>query len=195
MTDVGNPDELQVQMGKAIQPQHETPEVRSGLAVLLPDLRGFARFLTRDTTAADDLVQETVLRALGSAGQFVVGSNLKAWLFTIQRNIFYEGRRRHVREVAYAEQQNHVQEDVREDVVETSDNMLDLSAMLWRLPELLREALILVGAQELTYEEASRICGVPVGTMKARVSRARSQLVEMSRHRTATAEMEEKPEI
>ncbi len=141
---------------------------------LLPDMRAFARFLMRDRAAADDLVQDTVMRALQALGQFQAGSNLKAWLFTIERNAFYEQVRRKKRESAalersYAERSSPVLQP-------SGDEISDLQRMLWLLPALLREALVLVGAQELTHEEAAAICGVPVGTMKARVSRGRARL-------------------
>ncbi|ACI53245.1 RNA polymerase, sigma-24 subunit, ECF subfamily [Gluconacetobacter diazotrophicus PA1 5] len=144
---------------------------------LLPDLRGFARFLTRDTAASDDLVQETVVRALGALEQFRADTNLKAWLFTIQRNIFYEQRRRNQRERLvmsdYAAEPRH---GTQGRPASSGDDVRDLESVFWLLTPLLREALILVGAQEMTHEEAARICGVPVGTMKARVSRARARL-------------------
>nr|WP_283092002.1 sigma-70 family RNA polymerase sigma factor [Gluconobacter cerinus] len=144
----------------------------------LPDLRGFARFLTRDAVAADDLVQDTVVRALAAQAQFQAGTTLKAWLFTIQRNAFYEQRRRSSRE-------QEIMQNVEMDMPLSSeipsmqsarDAVTDLGELIWKLPDLLREAIILVGAQELSYEEAACICNVPSGTMKARVSRARSQL-------------------
>lgn len=127
---------------------------------------------------ADDLVQDTVVRALTAQTQFQPGTTLKAWLFTIQRNAFYEQRRRSSRE-------QEIMQDVEMDMplsTETPsmqsarDAVTDLGELIWRLPDLLREAIILVGAQELTYDEAACICNVPPGTMKARVSRARSQL-------------------
>lgn len=149
--------------------------LRQQIAALLPDLRAFARFLVRDRTEADDLVQDGVVRALGALGQFQPGTNLKAWLFTILRNSFYEQVRRKKRErraleAGFAEEESEPPRQV------SRTEMADLAQLLWRLPPLLREALVLVGAQELTYEEAAAICDVPVGTMKARVSRARSQL-------------------
>jgi RNA polymerase sigma-70 factor (ECF subfamily) len=149
--------------------------VRRELATLLPELRAYARFLVRDRTRADDLVQDAVVRALASITQFQPGTSLKAWLFTILRNVFYEHTRRQRREdsaialhasTAGGQLQQHHGE------------IADMSRMLWTLPPLLREALVLVGAQELTHEEAAAICGVPVGTMRARVSRARGKLAE-----------------
>lgn len=142
---------------------------------LLPDLRGFARFLTRDPLAADDLVQDTVVRALAARGQFQSDTNLKAWLFTIQRNAFYELSRRRRRETQVMNERLPDPDSVLPEAAGWG-NVSDLQRLLFRLPPLLREALVLVGAQELSYEEAASICGVPVGTVKARVSRARTQL-------------------
>ncbi len=149
--------------------------LRRQLATLLPDLRAFARFLARDRVVADDLVQDAVVRALGALKQFQPGTNFKAWLFTILRNAFYEQARRQKRE------QRALAAGVRDDegaapVQDARGDITDLQNLLFRLPPLLREALILVGAQELTHEEAAAICGVPVGTMKARLSRARTAL-------------------
>ncbi|GBQ13626.1 sigma-70 family RNA polymerase sigma factor [Swaminathania salitolerans] len=154
--------------------------MRRGLSAHLVDLRGFARYLTRDVPAADDLVQETVVRALASRSQFVDGTNLKAWLFTILRNLFYEQRRRHVRETEILSTISLETEESGQESSGMRDQVIDLSALLWQLPDLLREALILVGAQEMSYEEAAIVCDCPVGTMKARVSRARSRLAEIA---------------
>ncbi|GBR25394.1 DNA-directed RNA polymerase sigma-E/Sigma-24/FecI [Kozakia baliensis NRIC 0488] len=156
--------------------------MRKGIAGILPDLRGFARFLTRDASSADDLVQDTIVKALAAQEQFQLGTSLKAWLFTIQRNTFYEQRRRLRREKEILDdigQEPEVSADTSaNDTVR--DQVLDLSGLLWQLPDIFREALILVGAQELSYEEAAQICGVAVGTMKARVSRARLRLAELA---------------
>ena len=149
--------------------------LRSQIAGLVPDLRGFARFLVRDRTAADDLVQDSLVRALAALDQFQPGTNMKAWLFTIVRNAFYEGARRRKREARALERHlagdeaSHPAQDARAEV-------RDLQILIWTLPPLLREALILVGAQEMTYDEAALVCNVPVGTIKARVSRGRAAL-------------------
>lgn len=124
---------------------------------------------------ADDLVQDTVVRALGAIEQFVPGTNLKAWLFTIQRNAFYEQGRRRRREATLM-RAHAPAEDAGAPAQVARSEISDLQRLIWELPPLLREALILVGAQELSHEEAAMICGVPVGTMKARLSRARAAL-------------------
>ena len=149
--------------------------LRGSILALLPDLRAFARFLAQDRVAADDLVQDTLVRALAALEQFQPDSNLKAWLFTILRNLFFEQARRRRREAAALGAHGVLEEAVAGGQTDHSE-VRDLQRQLWRLPPLLREALVLVGAQELTHEEAALICGVPVGTMRARVSRARTQL-------------------
>ena len=151
-------------------------DLRRDVAALLPELRAFARFLARDRNLADDIVQDAVVRALGALQQFEPGTNLKAWLFTIQRNVFYEQVRRRKREASALEERGH--DDHGGPV--TAHDISDLQKMIWTLPPVLREALILVGAQGMTHEEAAVICGVPVGTMKARLSRARAALNKMT---------------
>jgi RNA polymerase sigma-70 factor (ECF subfamily) len=148
---------------------------RQLILTLLPDLRAFARFLVRDRVLADDLVQDTLVRALSALSQFQSGSNMKAWLFTVLRNLFFEQTRRRRRETA-ALSAHFPQEEAGPGSQGDNADIQDLDRLLWSLPPLLREALVLVGAQGLTYEEAASIGNVPVGTMKARVSRARTQL-------------------
>lgn len=155
-------------------------DIRREMLGLLPDLRAFARFLVRDRAAADDLVQDTIVRGLSALAQFQPGTNLKAWLFTILRNQFFEQARRRKRE-AQALRAGFPEEEAGRPAQSDMAELRDLGRLLWLLPPLQREALVLVGAQELTHEEAARICGVPVGTMKARVSRARTQLAQVMR--------------
>ena len=155
-------------------------QLRVEITALLPDLRGFARFLVRDRTSADDLVQDALVRALSALEQFQSGTNLKAWLFTIVRNTFYEGARRRKRETIVMQDQRAGGEAERPEAeapeAESRAAVRDLQHLIWTLSPLLREALILVGAQEMTYDEAALVCGVPVGTIKARVSRGRAAL-------------------
>lgn len=151
---------------------------RRALAALLPDLRAFARFLARDRPLADDLVQETLVRALGALHQYQPGTSLKAWTFTILRNAYYEQGRRRRREVALGDAPADPGNAPAQAAPDSGSGaaVRDLQRLIWQLSPLLREALTLVGAQELSYEEAAAICRVPVGTMKARVSRARTML-------------------
>lgn len=148
------------------------------LLPLIADLRAYARFLTPQRAEADDLVQEALVRALASLAQFRAGSSMRAWLFVILRNTFYEQARRRRKERA-ALQQTVADEAARVSVQEARSDLADLQSHLFALPPLLREALVLVGAQGVSYEEAAAICNVPVGTVKARVSRARRQLARM----------------
>jgi len=176
--------------------QEASPEIspdaeaalRQEMLALLPDLRAFARFLVRDRSAADDLVQDTIVRSLSALPQFQIGTNLKAWLFTILRNQFFEQTRRRRREANALSAGFPVDEAARAEQGDIAD-LRDLSRLLWQLPPLLRESLVLVGAQELTHDEAARICGVPVGTMKARVSRARTQLAKIMQPPGAAGEI------
>lgn len=149
--------------------------LRGQIAALLPDVRGFARFLVRDRAAADDLVQDALVRALAALHQFQPDTNLKAWLFTIVRNAFYEGARRRRRESQLLQDQTPLEPAPRP-AQEARAEVRDLQSLIWTLPPLFREALILIGAQEMTYEEAAFVCNVPVGTLKARVSRGRAAL-------------------
>lgn len=151
------------------------PDLRRQVGALLPELRAFARFLARDRTLADDLVQDALVRALGALHQFQPGTSLKAWVFAIQRNAFYEHQRRRKREADVLAESFDETEAARPRQHDRAE-IADLQQMIWTLPPLLREALILIGAQELTYEEAATVCNVPVGTMKARLSRARVAL-------------------
>lgn len=122
-------------------------------------------------------MQETVLKAWANQGRFVPGTNLKAWLFTILRNHFYTELRKHRREV----------EDVdgvmagRQVALAAQEHGSDLQVVMShiaQLPAPQREALLLVGAQGMTYEAAAEVMGCQIGTVKSRVSRARSYLIE-----------------
>jgi RNA polymerase sigma-70 factor (ECF subfamily) len=150
--------------------------LRLDIAALVPDLRAFARFLARDRIAADDLVQDAVVRALDALGQFVPGTSLRNWMFTILRNTHYEQarRRRTEQRVLEAVSTDHAGPAAQHGQAELSE----LQRFLWTLPVSLREALVLVGAQGLSYAEAAIVCGVAEGTVKARVSRGRHLLAE-----------------
>jgi len=153
----------------------EDAELRKELIALLPELRAFARFLVRQRAEADDLVQEAVTRAVAALAQFQRGTNLSAWLFTILRNVHYEQLRRR-RTERRALEEGLLPETGGQPAQYGAAEISDLERLLWKMPPLLREALVLVGARGLGYEQAAAVCGVPVGTMKARVSRARAQL-------------------
>lgn len=149
-------------------------DLRAALADLLPDLRAFARFLAGTKAEADDLVQEAVTRTLQRLHDCATIAELKPWCFAVLRNVFHEQLRSRRREELRLKRQ--VASEAVPATQEMSSDVRDLSLKLQGLSPLLREALILVGAQGLSYEEAAAICGVPPGTVKARVSRARQQL-------------------
>lgn len=144
----------------------------------LPNLRAFAASISGSMQLADDLVQETLLKAWGNMDKFQPGTSIRAWLFTILRNTYFSMYRKRGREVQdsegfYAE---------RLAVSGEQDGHLDLAdfrTALARLPDEQREALIMIGASGLSYEEAAEICAVPVGTIKSRVNRARAKLASM----------------
>ncbi len=144
----------------------------------MPDLHLYARSLCRDRDFADDLVQETLLRAWVAADTFEAGTNLGAWLFTILRNAFLSHRRKRHREVEdpageYAarlwtlhSQDAHLEQQ-------------DLGRAMCELPGEQRVALLLVADQGLSYEDAAHACRCPVGTVKSRVRRARTRLADI----------------
>jgi RNA polymerase sigma-70 factor (ECF subfamily) len=145
----------------------------------IPDLRRYARSLTGDPWAADDLVQDTLERACHRWQLWTAGSDLRAWLFTLMHNLFIDGARRAVRQ-----QQSHRVDvdDVAHELQAPGgvpDQALDLQRCLLRLPVEQREVLLLVTLQDLGYEEAARITGVPIGTVMSRLSRARARLRDL----------------
>ena len=141
----------------------------------MPRLEKLARHFAGNRSDAHDLVQETVLRALLHADQFQPGTNLRAWLNTILRNCFFSERRLQLRiepidpllvigaVTIKADQESHVY-------------MGSVSRHFADLPPAHRDALVLVGAKGYSYQSAAKIVGCPVGTMKSRVSRARTEL-------------------
>jgi RNA polymerase sigma-70 factor (ECF subfamily) len=151
------------------------PSFKNDLVKLLPDLRAFSRFLCREHGAADELVQDTVIVALSKHAQFESGTNLKAWLFTITRSQFYSGLRSARRRTAIVEA-GETENAPGIDRADRSSDLIDLSKALWRLSAEYREALMLVGACGFSCQEAATVCGCRLGTMKARVSRARSKI-------------------
>ncbi len=158
-------------------PSGADAEMRALLLGAIPALRAFAFSLTYDLDRSDDLVQDTLIRAWTKADSFQRGTNLTAWLFTILRNLFYSEQRKRKREVEDADG-IHAGRLTSLPEQEIRIELQEFRAALDQLPHSQREALVLVGAQNFTYEEAAAICGVAVGTVKSRVSRARSRLVE-----------------
>ena len=154
--------------------------LKDDIVALLPDLRAFARFMCREREAADDLVQNAVLAALDKQSQVAPGTNLKGWLFTIMRNRFYSDLRTLRRRPA-AIDHAVVAPLAAVDNPDATLELKELSSALFRLSPQAREALVLVGAGGFSYEEAASLCGCSVGTLKARVSRARKQLADRMR--------------
>ncbi|GIK79504.1 MAG: sigma-70 family RNA polymerase sigma factor [Pseudorhodoplanes sp.] len=154
------------------------PALRDQILSAVPSLRAFAISLSGNVDRADDLVQETMLRALANIHSFQPGTNMNAWLFTILRNLFRSEYRKRKREVedtdgTYAEQlKSHPEQLGRIEFEE-------FRHALAQLPDEQREALILVGASGFSYEEAATICGCAVGTIKSRVNRARNRLARL----------------
>ena len=141
----------------------------------LPKLRRFAWRLAGNRSLADDLVQETVLRALVHAEQFQTGTNLLAWLHTILRNCYFNDRRIAQR-LTSLDAVTVAPPTIAGDQ-EARVHMGDVSGRIEKLAPVQREALLLVGANGHSYEAAAAIAGCAVGTMKSRVSRARTELL------------------
>lgn len=153
------------------------PAPSESVIAYIPSLRAYARGLTRQADEADDLVQETLLKALANIDKFKAGTNLRAWLFTIMRNSFLTGIRKRKREcpgikncasTMLVSQPSH-------------DNRIAaqrLATAIAQLPPHYREIMILVLVLGESYEDAARICGCAIGTVKSRVSRARDIVVQ-----------------
>ena len=148
------------------------------LEAQIPQLRRYARALTGDPWAADDLVQDTLERACGRWPPWRAGGDLRAWLFTVMHNLFIDGARRARRQAG----QRVDLESAEDELVApapASDQLLDLQRCLMRLPEEQREVLLLVTLEDLADDDVARITGTPVGTVMSRLSRARGRLREL----------------
>jgi RNA polymerase sigma-70 factor (ECF subfamily) len=158
----------------------DNTKIESVLVGQIPYLRRYARALTRNAADADDLVQTALMRAIVNMDRFEEGTNLRAWLLTIMHNVFIDG----VRKTKRARDANESAESMmsglytRPNQVE-SLQLGDLQSAMERLPEEQRTTLILVALEDMSYEEAARVTGVPVGTVRSRLSRARHALIRM----------------
>ena len=157
---------------------NEDTDWRDQVVALIPALRAFAWSISRNGSDADDLVQDTLIKAWSHRDKFETGTNLRAWLFTILRNTYYTAvvrRRREVRD----EDDQYARSLTSAPTQEWGLALRSLQAALAELPPEHREALILVGAAGLSYEEAAGICGCALGTIKSRVNRARNRLLKV----------------
>jgi RNA polymerase sigma-70 factor (ECF subfamily) len=144
-----------------------------GIITYIPHLRRYARALTGDKTSAEDLVQDTLERAWTRMVLWRPNSNIRAWLFTIMHNIYVN----QIKAAARGRPQSR--EEVEGSVAPPQENRLelsDLSRALQRLPQEQREVVLLIGLEQLSYDEAAKVLKVPIGTVMSRLSRGREQL-------------------
>ena len=155
-----------------------TNDPREEIVEHLPSMRAFAMSLARNSGTADDLVQDTIVKAWSNIDKFEAGTNMRAWLFTILRNTFYSLRRKRGREVADidGELAGRLSEKPAHD---GRLAMNEFRVAFAKLPDEQREALLLVGAEGFSYEEAAGMCGCAVGTIKSRANRGRAKLAEL----------------
>jgi RNA polymerase sigma-70 factor, ECF subfamily len=159
-------------------PEERRQQFRQELLAAIPKLRAFALSLAAHSDYADDLVQETLMKAWNHQQSFQEGTNIKAWLFTILRNEYFSQLRKRRREVEDADG-DYAGSVMTPGGQESQLDMADLRIALQQLPDDQREAVVLVGASGFSYQEVAEICRVPVGTVKSRVNRARTKLAAM----------------
>ena len=168
---------------------HASDQLSTAALQHLDALYNLARWLTRDSVEAEDLVQETYLRAIRAAHQFHPGTNLRAWLFQILRNTFFSEFKRKAREPVedpavldrLPRPDGEANPDHRLAVAPNGLAGLDLEAALDRLPEEQRTVVLLADVEDYTMEEVAAILDCPVGTVKSRLFRARATLKELLR--------------
>ena len=151
--------------------------IHQDIAAELPRLRRYARALLKDASAADDLVQDCLERALSRTHQFRAGTNLRAWLFTIMHGIHVNALHRQNRAADTAPldpvaQNRHATQPVQDDCLA----MRDLANALYQLSVEQREVVLLVGLEGMTYRESAEILDVPLGTVMSRLARGRERL-------------------
>ena len=162
-------------------------EIGSLIEREIPRLRRYARALTRATDRADDLVQDTLVRALTKGHLWQPGTDIRAWLFTIMHHQYVNTVRRQARETAMVDV-----EQVSSAIVATTDptsslQLRELDRALACLPDEQREVILLVGLEGMAYESAAQILGVPIGTVRSRLSRGRETLRQLlGRHQEST---------
>jgi RNA polymerase sigma-70 factor (ECF subfamily) len=159
-------------------------EIASLIEPLIPGLRRYAWALLRDDEAADDLVQDTLERAIGRWSQRRQDGDLKAWLFAIERNLFLNGVRQRKRRGPHVGAEALENVPAFEGDPDGSVRMDDIITGLDALPEEQRSVLLLVGVEDLSYEQAAQALDIPLGTVMSRLSRARKkmrQFIEVGR--------------
>ncbi len=158
-------------------------DLKSQVANEVPYLRRFARGLTNDPVYADDLVQDTIERAITRLHLFEQNRKLRTWLYTILRNLYINELRKQGRRGTHMSIDDVLESSLSEGPSQ-SDKIIeiDIKQAIMALPDEQREVLVLVALEEVTYEEAAKIVDVPVGTIMSRLSRARSKLKEILGH-------------
>jgi RNA polymerase sigma-70 factor (ECF subfamily) len=142
----------------------------------IPRLRRYARALTRSADRADDLVQETLLRAISKSHLWQTGTDIRAWLFTIMHNHYVNMVRRAMRDDATIDIEQMSASLVANTDPTASSQLRELEQSLARLPDEQREVILLVGLEGMSYETAAKILSIPVGTVRSRLSRGRDAL-------------------
>ena len=142
----------------------------------IPRLRRYARALTRSADRADDLVQETLLRAISKSHLWQTGTDIRAWLFTIMHNHYVNMVRRAMRDDATVDIEQMSASLVANTDPTASSQLRELEQSLARLPDEQREVILLVGLEGMSYETAAKILSIPVGTVRSRLSRGRDAL-------------------
>ena len=178
MMDVNDADKAKGSEPSKTLSSHDVAVLKDDMLRTIPSLRAFAFSLCGNGDRADDLVQETLMKAWINQNSFTPGTSMSAWLFTILRNVFYSEYRKRRREVEDAEGTMAAR---LVSVPEQNGHMdlQDLRVALQKLPAEQREALILVGGSGFAYEEAAQICGCALGTLKSRVNRARTAIAAL----------------
>jgi len=144
----------------------------------IPRLRRYARALTRDAIRADDLVQSSLVRAIAKQHLWEEGTNLRAWLFTIMHNQHVNHVRSSIREGVTVDLED-APAMTAEPVATTRLELRDLERALAKLPTEQREVILLVGLEGMAYEEVAEVLGVPVGTVRSRLSRGRDAVRQL----------------
>ncbi|WP_425463288.1 sigma-70 family RNA polymerase sigma factor [Methylobacterium terricola] len=160
---------------------------------LMVPLRRYARSLTRDAAQADDLVHDTLVRALERQGTLRPGTNLRTWLMTVLHNAFIDDQRRRKVEARYADALGQMTEEATPPAQEGHVRLAQVREAFGRLPAEQREALHLVTIEGLAYQEAADVLGIPIGTLMSRLGRARAALRNIESGGTARQPAAEEP--